>query len=809
MINRVAQRHTKVCSRHLLLLSVVFTCLSNQITAAPQATIKTTTAAEHDWRPGAAVNTQCRGSYVEPAPAVADDGAIRASAGSAIHIENHSTTLTNDVEVIREGQTITADFATLDDTSEVFTAQGNVRLRQPGMLLQGDTISGNLFSDIASIDSATFLLHESELRGKARAIRKTADATLEISDGEFTTCEPGDNTWAVRGDSIELKTAEGYGEARGMTLRIKDVPVVYLPYFRFPIDRSRQSGFLWPLIGHDSEGGTDIALPYYFNLAPNYDATYTLRSIWKRGLLHEGELRYLNNFSSNAIAGTFLPSDDEYDNRTVIPAGTGNDFDKQDRWLAHISHRGRHGPWSSRINYTSVSDIDYLDDLDGFTATDPEFDQGLNRRDAPALTRSGSLAYNQKLWSSQLELRSFQTLNQVQPRQYEILPRLTVKGRQQLGRARFEGLMQATQFDKSNDLDPTGSRLVLDATASAPLRNAWGYVTPKVRVIHRDYSLDNTGIGDRDSASVTTTLASVDSGITLERTTSLFGYDIAQTLEPRLHYLYANEEFQDDLPTFDSTELTPGFEAMFRDNRYTGYDRIGDANRFAAGLTTRLSDLATGNSLITASIGRMFYLDDREVNLGSIGDNNPTDSNSPIFISISGSAAAVRAGATYEYDTKRSQSNRGYVYLQFRNRHNAIFNLNYSMTDASQQRRRIARNEEESDLSFYWPLGRSSSWQLIGRWNYGWDRGQTIESLFGVEYNDCCWKVRTMVRRNLREPRVIAITDPVQGGSVFLDRRAETGIFFEFQLKGMASLGGRLDALLRSSIPNYTAEEDR
>ena len=179
------------------------------------------------------------------------------------------------------------------------------------------------------------------------------------------------------------------------------------------------------------------------------------------------------------------------------------------------------------------------------------------------------------------------------------------------------------------------------------------------------------------------------------------------------------------------------------------------------------------------------------------------DDTSPVFMEIVVDARNLRLRTSYEHDTESGGSNRGQMSFSYQPATSKLFNLSYSMTDVSQQRNPTTRNEEESDLSFYWPLGKSDRWQLIGRWNYGWDNAQTIESLVGLQYNACCWKTRVIVRRNLDEPRAFIVNNPGEPATVQFDRRADSGIYFEFQLKGLGSLGGRLDTLLRQSIPNY------
>ncbi len=754
-------------------------------------------AAERDWRPDDQPE-QCSGSYVEPL--VESGPAMHASANTALHVEGHSTTLNGNITVTQDNQQLSADFLTIDAATEIYTAEGNIALRQPGLLMTGERISGSLFNNTAALDSASFLLHMHRVRGKAARISKNRDNDLTIEDGNFTTCEPDSNAWQVAGKEIILKNSEGYGVAKNVTLKIKDVPVAYFPWFRFPIDDSRHSGLLTPSVGQDSDSGTDIAIPYYFNLKENLDATYTLRNMHKRGLMHEGEARFLSQNTNNLIAVTYLPNDKIYDNREIITPGRR--FPEQDRWLAHITHSGSAGNWSSRINFTSVSDIDYFHDLGTFTSTTTRFDQALGESDRPAILRTGRLSYDREHWGSALDLRSFQELNQVQTKQYAVLPRLSLYGQQRLASLELNGLAQLTEFDKS-DASPDGARLVIDGKASWPLRQPWGYIKPAVRTIYRDYDLNNTDPTNRDSISLTTMLGSVDMGLTFVRDTKFRGQAFRQTLEPRMFYLYAEEDFQDDLPSFDSTPMTPSYDSLFRDTRYTGYDRIGDANQIALGLTTRYFSLS-GTPTFSASVGQIFHLEDREVIFGSTPGIDPAADTSPIFASLQTTYRNFDVNAQYEYDSDSDRSNRGYISLRYRSANSSLFNFTYAMTNSSVQRNRLIRPEEETDLSFLWPFNNQLN--LVGRWNYAWDSQQTIESLLGVEYNACCWKARVLFRRNLEEPRRIGITSPNGTIEYVTDRRADSGIYFEFQLRGLASLGGRLDSLIQDSVPGFTGD---
>ena len=768
----------------LFLLSFGSSCLAN-------------TAAETDWYQGDSFS-QCIGEYIEPS---IDGGpAIKAVSDSATRIDGGATTLNGNVLISKENQQISADFLTIDAATKLYTAEGNIALREPGLLLKGNDINGSLPDNTAEISDASFLLHKQSIRGRATRIIKSRENELTLENGNFTTCDPESNVWQVTGKKITLKNAEGYGVARDATLKVKDVPVAYFPWFRFSLTDQRQSGVLTPSISRDSDNGTDIAIPYYFNLKTNIDATYTLRNMHKRGIMHEGELRYLNKNTANLMAVTFLPKDDIYDNRENITLG--NDLTKQDRWLAHLTHQGRFGNWSSKINYTAISDIDYFHDLGSFTNTVTRFDRAIGQNDRPAILRTGQIKYAHKYWGGTLELRSFQELNQIQTKQYAVLPRLALYGRRNVGQVELSGLAQMTEFDKS-DSSPEGTRIVLDGRVSWPMRRTWGHLTPSVRTIHREYSLSNTSAADRDSASLTTVLSSVDMGLIFERPTKFLGAPTRQTLEPRLYYLKVQEDYQEDLPSFDSTPMTPSYDSLFRENRYTGYDRIGDADQIALGLTTRYFS-KMGKPRLSASFGQIFYFNDRAVNFGSTPGSDPQTDTSPVFVSFYANYRNLDVNAQYEYDTDTEQSNRGYISLRYRRGDEAILNFTYSMTDSKVQRSRLIRPEEETDLSLLWPVSRQVN--LIGRWNYALDKEQTIESLLGVEYNACCWTARVLFRRNLEEPRRTSIRT-LNGATEFItNRRADSGIYFEFQLRGLASLGGRLDSLLQDSIPGFSGD---
>lgn len=823
-------------TRHLITPLVLFSSLTSA------ATVDYRTAAEIDWRPLSAMNASeaigvpfyCHGAYVEP-PLRYDTstGLMRAEADNALHIVNQSTTLTGNVILNQGTQEIHSPRVIQDDTTQVAEIDGPLQLRDRGLLLTGEHATSNLLTGDGVVDQATFLLHESSFRGDAATLKRNSLNQISLDDTTFTRCDPDSNTWSMNSDTLVLKPDEGYGTARNVTLRIKNVPVIYTPYLRFPLNDDRQSGFLMPSLGHDSDGGTDIIIPYYLNLAPNYDATYQLRSLWKRGLVHDLQLRHLSLRTNNEINLGFIRRDDEYDDRDVVDlttTGTNTgvvipDFEKQDRWYLNLRHEaGWSEAWRTSIDYNAVSDIDYVDDIGGeFGST--SIDDFLNpvrgnltEQRSASLTRLGTVSYRSGDFKSSLNVQGFQSLDPLGADQYERLPNLTASWNRDLGPLESKMKFDYTFFDKDNSgltgpLATTGERAYTDIEVSWPYRKIWGFIEPSVGGIHRKYQLDAEPLTARSNPEVTTGRFSLDGGLYFDRFFSFKDHSLQQTLEPRVYYLNVENDEQDDLPQFDASTSTQSYSSLFRNNRFSGFDRIGDAERISLGLTSRFLSEDTGSEFLALSLGQIYYLKDRDVVFLPTAADDPTADESPLFVearvkpidnlSISGS---------YEWEPDVNRSNRGTFALKYSDGLRRIVNVNYTYTASEIQQPSLITKSEESDVNLIWPI--TQHWSTIGRWNFGWDDNRTIEAFAGLEYNDCCWKTRLVWRRFLKDPRNVTqfVDDPATPGGFIavtdLKTPSDVGIFFEFQLKGLASLGGRLDSFLEDAIPGYRERED-
>ena len=795
-----------------------------------QAAAQPAAAAQLDWVEASKLSAAdaallpwcCTGRYVEPA-ASGDplDTEVRASAIAALHNSQQSSVLQGDVVISRGDSTITAPFVAIDDASDIATIQGPLVIRRSGFLLTGANATSNIFDGSGTVEQATFLLHEAGLRGSASQLRQDPDRLIYIEDGAMTRCEPDSNTWMLSGTDFVLNNEAGYGVARNVTLSVQDLPLMYLPWIRFPLNDARQSGLLLPSLSSDNTGGTDITLPYYFNIAPDLDATYQLRSLWRRGLGHEGQLRYLAAASINELNAGYLPNDDIFDARTLTIPPASTAFVAQDRWYLDLRHRSNQASrWQTALNYSVVSDIDYLQDFGGnIGATTGDevatpIDQNLANQRSAALERRGQISYRGDAWRALLTAQGYQTLDANDVEQYAVLPKLVLHHTQQFGRLQLASRLEYAAYDKAKSADITnpglrditGGRAMAGLNLTYAYQQPWGFIRPGLNLLHRQYQLDNTPTGLDQRPQLNTATFFVDTGLVFDRPLAWAEHNLNQTLEPRLFYLYTPEKPQDDLPLFDSSPTTPGFAQLFRTNRFNGSDRIADANQLSLAITSRLFAANSGRQLLAASMGQIQYFKDRRVLLNPASAIDNSAGSSPFFTEALVTVSdQLRFRAGLEWDAQQSRTERRQFSLNYSSDGRRIFNLGYAYTNPQiESRGELA--QEQSNVAFIWPI--RGLWSGIGVWNFDWDKNQTLETLIGVEYNDCCWKSRLVFRRFLRSNRELGAQATATTTVATMPLIADRGIYFEFQFKGLATLGRQLDAVLDSAIPGYRARED-
>ncbi|QLC72610.1 LPS-assembly protein LptD [Pseudomonas sp. LPB0260] len=802
----------------------------------------------------AEVAPYCAGAYVEPRrPGMndqtpMDEAPLFVSAkASRYEQQEQVATLAGDVVIRQAGMQIEADEANLRQAESRGELIGNVRLRDQGMLVVGDRAELQLDNGEAKVDNAEYVLHKSHVRGSALYAKREESAIIRLKDGTYTSCEPGSNAWHLRGNNITLNPATGFGTATNVTLRVKDIPVFYTPYIYFPIDDRRQSGFLPPSIGSSSDSGVTLQTPYYFNLAPNYDATLYPTYMSDRGLLMEGEFRYLTKSSEGQLGAAYL--DDSNDDRKLQ-----SEYEDQ-RWLYSWQHRGGlDSRLLAEVDYTDISDPYYFQDLD--TDLGIETTAYVNQR--------GTLTYRGDSYTARLNAHAYELANITDITPYNRLPQITLDGTLPFHPGgldfsygselvRFDRNLRSGFFTDENGNTGTdefrwyddrlrglaranGERLHLEPGISLPLNWNWGFIKPQVKYLqtHYNLSLDQQGkstllaeqefSGSQDRG---LGLFSVDSGLYFDRDTQWFGKAFRQTLEPRAFYLYVPEEDQTDIPVFDTGENTFSYSSLWRENRFSGKDRIGDENKLSLGVTSRWIE-PNGFERQRFSIGQSFYLADRKVQLPGIDYRTRADaqaSQSPYaleYLYRFNRDWRLSSDFNWDPDTHRTRSGSAMFHYQPEDNPNKVVNAGYRYRNDAVRYDQASGNWvvgngdygtpgsanyikdyykiSQHDFSVIWPI--VPQWSVISRWQYDYSRNRTLEAFGGFEYDSCCWKLR-LINRYWIDYDEVSLNPS-------LNDEADTGIFLQIVLKGLGGVtGNKVETFLDQGIQGYREREDQ
>ncbi|MCZ6618479.1 MAG: LPS-assembly protein LptD [Gammaproteobacteria bacterium] len=738
----------------------------------------------------------CSGAYqnpVFPYPLSVDDNTypIETSARRIEYLLADSVTLVGGVHIDQGNRSLESDRATIDLASRDGSLIGGVRVTEPGLVMMGERATVNLATHAAKLDDVQFLMLDNAFRGEAGSVIRDDAGNLEMVSGTFTRCEPGSNSWQIAASTLRVGKDDVFGIARNAVVRVKDVPIFYFPYLRFPLTEDRQSGFLFPSAGYSSEDGIDVSLPYYLNLAPNYDATVIPRVMSNRGPGLEVEFRHLSGWEETTLSGAFLYDDDLYNGKyqkddfeELKEIGVlSGEFKSANRWLYAMDHQGRIGPVRTIVDYTAVSDRDYFHDLGTDLAVSSRIE----------LERRGELRYSRGGLAVRLWAQRFDRLDEVVVDPYQRLPELVITyGGKLFGPLGWSIGAEWVSYDRKNEnlagrAKLVGERVHLEPRVRLPFTSQWGFLTLMGGIRHTSYQLRDARPGVEEDPVRNIGFGSLNAGLFFERELDLFQTPMVQTLEPRVYYLYQEYDDQRQLPLFDTTSLTFGYNQLFRDNRFSGLDRIGDANQLSAGITTRFLNAATGFEYLRASIGEIIYFEDRRVTLSGPPGADERQASSALAGKLTATLnGSWRVTGSLVWDPHDNQVDEGAVGLQYRLDNRRIVNLGY--------RNRVETDIEQTDFSIYWPISRGYS--LIGRWNYDLVSGRTVEGFAGIEYNNCCWQVRLLARRFIdsRSARDIATVE------------ADNGVFLQIVFKGLAGLGTRIESVLERGIKGYRAE---
>ena len=703
----------------------------------------------------------CRTSLIEPLAAnpfatlvpLGNPNTIQLEAGNVdAQLGDQPTVSISGGVLLRHADKLAAaEFARYEPQTKALHLEGDVRYEDSGTQILSQSAEFAYQTGRIRFEGAEFSLGNNNSRGAADAIEINQNGKLILDNVEYTSCPPGSEDWLMQGSSIELDTHTGVGTAKGMKLRFKGVPILYAPYLSFPIGDARKSGVLTPEIGSSGRSGTEIRVPWYWNIAPNYDATIMPRLLTSRGTQLAAEFRYITDSNRGTIAADILPDDDMTNSA------------RHQVWVEHET-MFRNG-WRNQIEFREVSDSQYYEDLGG----------SLSSSSITHLNRNLRLDYQSRNFSILGQVQDYQTIDDaILPDQepYQRLPQVLLRGGWNVPMGlRFGVVGEVVNFDR--DVGVTGWRFNVAPKLELPITQPGWFITPAIEFDYTQYDLKDTSAGRVTDPSRSVPISSLDVGMILER--SMKTSNRIQTIEPR--FLYVNIPFrdQDQLPVFDTITPDINLVQLYRKNRYIGIDRIGDTEQLSAGVTTRVLDISTGRELMSATIGQTRYFDDRMVTLPGLA--TATSETSDYIAQLRFSLfknVNFDIGHQWGTDTTKSEAR-----LQYRPANNKILNLAY----------RFRRDSlEQGDVSWSWPL--SSHWNFVGRYNFSFRDDEVLEQFFGLEYESCCWGLRLVSRRH------ISTRDGTRDSSFGL----------QLVLKGMTNVGTAADKLLERGILGYSED---
>ncbi|WP_250064387.1 LPS-assembly protein LptD [Stenotrophomonas mori] len=713
------------------------------------------------------------------------------------------------VALKRGDQFMGTDSLRFDTETGNYIAEGNIRYSDSSIRLTARRAEGNQETDSHKISDIHYQLVSRRGNGSADSI-DLQGSVGQMHRSTYTTCAPSQPVWKLSAPQIEVDNEEGFGTARNAVLRVGSVPVMYMPWFKFPIDDRRMTGLLYPKLSLSGRNGFDYGQPIYFNLAPNYDDTLTPRWMSERGLMLSNEFRYLYGGGRGQLDTAWMPSDS-----------------LRDRERGKLQYRGYHNldrHWQARANLSWVSDERYMEDfanrLIGVTAS--------NLQSTVGLYGTGR-TWTAGLMADRWQLTDYTLTERALP--YNRQPRLFGTWDDSFGRW-FEAGVYAEavrfthddihlkrrnaegEYERTGKLERMygGSRLDIKPYVSMPLAGAAWYITPTLAWRYTAYELERELADDlrrkqlqaaginpatatpeqlrgNTSPHRSLPIASLDMGVYFDRETQIGDTAYLHTLEPRLFYLNTPYRDQSDLPLFDTRAFTFSWGQLFRDSRFTGADRQNDANQLTTAVTTRLIRQDDGREKLSASIGQITYFEDSRARLDYTNANEPiVQQGKSAWVADVNWALNDRwtLGSTYQWNPKYRKEDLASVRARYLLPEDGVVNLAY------RYRRNPSTNADQlrqADLSFLYPI--NPRWSLVGRYYYSMLDHKPLEIIGGVQWDSCCLAVRALARRYVR------------------NREGDMNNSFqlEFVLKGLSSLGQDTDRTLRRAILGYNRDD--
>ncbi|MEL4239282.1 LPS assembly protein LptD [Shewanella xiamenensis] len=688
---------------------------------------------------------------------------------------------TGDVVFSQGDRHIAADEAILDQATEQFDANGNLVFQDSNFTVTADSLQAQMRSNRATLKGAQYWLHGQQVHGDAEKLQITINNNLILTNTNFTTCPPDNVSWLLEAEKIKINSEEEWGEIWNAKLRVADIPVFYIPYMTVPVSDKRKTGFLYPSFSTSTTNGFEVSAPYYWNIAPEYDLTFTPNYMTNRGLFTKTEFRYLAGEAQNGrLNFEYLGSD-----RMI--GGSPN------RYLYNWQHQGAIDKnWRVLTNFTEVSDNNYFNDLKS----------DVNRATDNQLSRIGEVSYFERDWDISTRVQDIKVLGEDE-KPYQVMPQVNFNYRAAdfWNNLDFGFNSELTNFAHQDDDVNTATRLHMAPSLTLPIHGPSGSLTSQLKLMQTNYWQDknNTKFDTLDdTVSRTIPQVRINGQINFERFTEIFEQNYRQTLEPQFQYLYVGYEDQRGIGIYDTAQLQDDYFGLFRDRRFSGLDRIADANQVTLGITTRFFD-DHNQEATKFSLGQIFYLQDSKLGF----EDNIFEQNQSTSVLAAELDTRLSQdwylGAAIQYDTNTSDNKKTEVTLDFRPEANKLLQLSYRyVPDLLNSNTNDLVNISQAGVRGAWPI--NDSLYFVGNWYYDLNESRSIETYTGFQYESCCYAIRLSYHYRIKTN----YDDNI--GSAIIDEREqfERGVYLNLVIKGLGGSGplGVTD-MLNDGLFNY------
>jgi LPS-assembly protein len=688
---------------------------------------------------------------------------INVSADAAQMIQDRSALFNGNVAIISPSSIINADVAQIDDNGKQVIASGDVLYRDASLQVESQGVELNSELKLLQMQDTDYQFKDIAGRGSADLLSLSGEQGLRLENVTFTTCPKGGEDWLMSASEIVIGKDSPFGEAYNTKFFLGGVPVFWLPYFAFPVTAERQSGLLFPNIGSSTRTGVEYEQPFYWNIAPNYDATISPRFMTNRGLQLKTEFRYLFSQSQGELQLEYLPSDLDTDN-------------DDERYFYRYLHKGKISEnWNLNIDFNGLSDDNYIVDLGS---------DYYNRADTHLYRQLGLSYYSENLDFS-MQFRDFDVVGD-HPDVYRALPEMKLNYRSDLGDyLDFELASEAAYFENSLDSRPDAFRVHIEPSLSVPYQRAWGELLAEVSVLQTYYEQDvpdgslnplDGSLNQLDeSVSRTIGQARLYGSLIFEKEDLVLNNKYLLTVEPKAQYLYTSYEEQANIGLYDTTPLLTTFNNLFRGQEFTGLDRINDNNQFTFGATARLIDQQNREKLVV-SIGQIFYLQDSKL-INSVREDNRSALAAEFDWQVN---QRWFLHSDVQVATQTQQVERSSVATEYRVDENKLIQMNHRYI-------RDLSGEEinQFGVSASWPINKN--WHWVGRWYRDTKTSRTTETFTGVQYESCCWALRMTYQRNL--------SNRFDATGMRSTDEFDSGFALQFIIKGIGSRKSNSDIL--------------